>query len=125
MAKGSLSACGGVATVALCILASAWTVPAAAQATFIPRSSPGDKGTYYLLEKKSVGAGVVRTLHKRVGVDSTGYTRSEINCNTMRIRDLGYTEGSPKDMQESLGNWYELVPGSSKSDLATFVCGRN
>ena len=87
----------------------------------IPRSVPGDKGKYFLLEKKKTG-NVVRALHKRVGVDSVGYTLTEINCSTMLIRELGYSEESPSAIKEKPSKWFELVSGSSKSDLANFVC---
>lgn len=87
----------------------------------IPRSMAGDKGKYFLLEKKKTGS-IVRALHKRVGVDSVGYTLTETNCKTMLMRELGYSEESPAAIKEKPTKWFELVPGSSKSDLANFVC---
>ncbi len=94
---------------------------AAQSETPIPRSMPGDKGKYYLLEAKKNGS-VVRALHKRVGVDSIGYTLTETNCATMKMRELGYSEQSPSAIIENPTKWFDLVPGSSKSDLANFVC---
>ena len=91
--------------------------------TLIPRSATGDKGKYYLLEAKRKGD-IVAALHKRVGIDSVGYTRTETNCRTMQMREMGYTEESPEKMQIKPTNWFELVPGSSKSDLSSFVCKR-
>lgn len=91
--------------------------------TLIPRSAPGDKGRYYLLEAKRTGD-IVKALHKRVGVDSVGFTRTETNCKTMKMRELGYGEGSPSAIEIAPTGWFELVPGSSKSDLAAFVCKR-
>lgn len=87
----------------------------------IPRSVAGDKGKYFLLENKKSG-NVVRALHKRVGVDSIGYSLTETNCAKMQMRDLGYSEESPSDIKQNPTKWFELVPGSSKSDLANFVC---
>lgn len=87
----------------------------------IPRSVPGDKGKYFLLEMQKNGD-VVTALHKRVGVDSVGYTKTETNCATMQMRELGYSEESPAAIKENPTKWFELVPGSSKSDLANFVC---
>ena len=113
----------------------AWLVPAAvvlglapsrsaAQGeVLIPRSMAGDRGSYYLLEAKRVGD-VVRTLHKRVGPSGTGYTRLEVNCRTMLMREIGYSEESPAAIRENPTKWFEIVPGSSKSDLANFVCTR-
>ena len=87
----------------------------------IPRSVAGDKGKYFLLEKKKNG-NIIRALHKRVGVDSVGYTLTETNCATMQMRELGYSEQSSSAIKEYPTKWFELVPGSSKSDLANFVC---
>ena len=87
----------------------------------IPRSMAGDKGKYFLLESKRSG-NIVRAVHKRVGPDSVGYTRTETNCATMKMRELGYSEESPAVIKESPTKWFDIVPGSSKSDLAKFVC---
>lgn len=82
---------------------------------------PGDKGKYFLLEKRKNGV-IVRALHKRVGVDSIGYTLTETNCATMQMRELGYSEESPSAIKANPTKWFALVLGSSKSDLANFVC---
>jgi hypothetical protein len=87
----------------------------------IPRSVAGDKGKYFLLDNKKSGS-IVRALHKRVGVDSIGFTLTETNCATMQMRELGYSEQSPTAIKENPSKWFDLVPGSSKSDLAKFVC---
>ena len=91
--------------------------------TRIPRSMPGDKGAYYLIEAKRDGD-VVRALHKRVGVDSLVFTRTETNCRTMRMRELGNAEDSADKIKPSRTQRFDLVEGSSKSDLARFVCAR-
>jgi hypothetical protein len=95
----------------------------AQQETPIPRSMAGDKGKYYLLEAKRSGD-IVKAVHKRVGVESVGYTRTEINCKNMLMREMGYSEDSVAKTTVRLTEWFELVPGSSKSDLANFVCKR-
>lgn len=87
----------------------------------IPRSIAGDKGKYFLLEETRSGS-IVRALHKRVGVDSVGYSLTETNCATMQMRELGYSEESPSAIKENPTKWFDLVAGSSKSDLANFVC---
>jgi hypothetical protein len=89
----------------------------------IPRSVAGDKGSYYLLDARRTGD-IVRTLHKRVGPSATGYTKMEVNCRTMMVRDLGYSETSPASIRDSATHWFELTPGSSKSDVAAFACTR-
>ncbi len=94
---------------------------AAQSETPIPRSMSGDKGKYFLLEKKK-NENIVRALHKRVGIDSIGYTLTETNCTNMQMRELGYSEQSPSAIKENPTKWFELVNGSSKSDIANFVC---
>ncbi len=108
------------ALVAFFCITSVSTVVVAAEVP-IPRSMAGDKGKYFLLESKKKGS-IVHALHKRVGVDSIGYTRTETNCATMQMREIGYSEESPAAIKENPTKWFELVPGSSKSDLANFVC---
>lgn len=89
--------------------------------TPIPRSVVGDKGNYFLLEKHKTGS-VVRAVHKRVGVDTVDYTITETDCSTMSMREIGYSSKSATAIKENPTKWFELVPGSSKSDLANFVC---
>ncbi len=107
--------------VALAFTASSTAAMAAQPEVPIPRSMAGDKGKYFLLESKK-GGNIIRALHKRVGLDSVGYTRTETNCATMQMRELGYSEESPEAITERPTKWFDLVPGSSKSDLAHFVC---
>jgi len=83
----------------------------------------GDKGRYFLIESKKSGD-VVTAVHKRVGVDSVGYTKTETNCSTRMMRELGYAEGSPSSIKGPRTKWFELVQGSSKADVAAFVCSR-
>lgn len=110
--------------VASFAISAFFTLPSfAQQEILIPRSAAGDKGKYYLLEASRTGD-IISALHKRVGVDSVGYTRTETNCKSMLIRNIGYSEVSPAQIKEDPSKWYELVPGSSKSDLANFVCKR-
>lgn len=89
--------------------------------TLIPRSISGDKGRYYLLESTRTG-NVVRAVHKRVGVDSVDFTKTETNCKTRQMRELGSGENAVQNIKGSATKWFELVPGSSKSDLAHFIC---
>jgi hypothetical protein len=96
------------------------SLPVMGEETLIPRSM-ADKGRYYLLEAKRNGD-IVKVVHKRVGVDSVGFTRTEINCRTMLIREMGYSEESVAKIAGTPSKWFELAPGSSKSDLARFVC---
>lgn len=101
---------------------SAVTASAAAE-TMIPRSVPGDKGQYFLLDAKKTGD-IITTLHKRIGVDSVGWTKCEINCQTRLMREIGYSEEGPKAIKSNPTKWFELIDGSSKSDLVNFVCAK-
>lgn len=97
------------------------TAALASKETPFPRSM-ADKGKYYLLEVSKSG-GITKTLHKRVGVDSVGFSRTEINCIKRTYRDIGYGEDSQANITNYPSpNWADLIPGSSKSDLANFVC---
>lgn len=87
----------------------------------IPRSVAGDQGKYYLISSKREG-NLITTLHKRVGLDSIDYTKTEINCSNMKYRVIGYSETSANVVQASPREWSDLVQGSSKSDLVNFVC---
>ena len=93
----------------------------AVEGNLIPRSAEGDKGKYYLLDKKQSGA-IIETLHKRIGIDSVGYTRMKINCETAQVQEIGYSETSVDDIVSNPTDWYDLVANSSKYDLYTFVC---
>jgi hypothetical protein len=98
----------------------ATSISNAQKETLIPRSTPGDKGRYYLMETKKTG-NVIQALHKRVGADSIVFTRTETNCKTRRMRELGIGH-SPENIKKSATNWFELVPGSSKRDLGRLLC---
>ena len=89
--------------------------------TLIPRSVSGDKGKYYLI-KKSKSGDIISTLHKRVGVDSVGYTSTKINCKTQKMQEIGYSEVSAQAIKPDPTKWFDLVKGSSKYDLYQFVC---
>ncbi len=94
---------------------------AAAKEILIPRSVSGDKGQYYLIEFKKKGK-IITATHKRVGVYATDYTRTETNCGSMQMRELGTGEGSISNIKIQPTKWFDLVQGSSKSDLANYLC---
>lgn len=100
------------------------TVHSAYAEILIPRSMPGDKGRYYLIESKRNG-NVVTAVHKRVGVYDTYYTKTETNCSTMKMREIGGSDLSAKDIKVNPTKWFDLISGSSKSDLANFVCKKH
>lgn len=96
---------------------------ALAKEILIPRSTSGDKGQYYLIESKNKGNTII-ALHKRIGVYATDYTRTETNCKTMKMREIGTGEGSVSAIKVNPTKWFDLVEGSSKSDLAHFLCNK-
>jgi hypothetical protein len=82
-----------------------------------------EKGKYYLLDA-STKAGITTTLHKRVGVNERGYSKTGINCKTGEYRDIGYSDDGPDKIKVIAGRWTEIFNGSTKSDLVNFVCSR-
>ena len=105
----------------LCLIGAYFTVNLAFSETLIPRRVSGYKGKYYLLEMKKKGD-IVSALHKRVGVYGNDFTRTETNCKTMQMREIGTGMDSVKNIKNAPTKWFELAAGSSKSDLAHFVC---
>lgn len=88
----------------------------------IPRTMT-DKGKYYLLDAKFKG-GITTTVHKRVGVNETGFSKTEINCTSKQYRDMGYSEVGADKIAGVPSKWTDVLSGSSKSDLVNFVCSR-
>ena len=87
---------------AFCLISVLAASPAYGQQEIqIPRSMSGDKGKYYLIELKKTGD-IVTAIHKRVGVDIIRYTKTETNCKTMQMRELGYSE--------EMANKYQAEP---------------
>ncbi len=89
----------------------------------ITRSSY-DKGKYFLTYIERLENTFI-TIHERVGVNDNAYTMTEINCEEMTFRALGYTENhwdNLIDNQYAEPKWGRLVEGSSKSDLVNYVC---
>ncbi|OFA09047.1 hypothetical protein [Duganella phyllosphaerae] len=111
-----------VLATGLMVVAVATSIAAHATEVQIPRTM-ADKGKYYLLDTKT-NSGITATLHKRVGVSETGYSKTEINCKTMQYRDMGYSEVGPDRLAGGPGKWTDILSGSSKSDLVNFVCSR-
>ena len=66
----------------------------------IPRSVEGDKGKYYLLEMNKNGD-VIYALTKRVGVDTVGFTETETNCSTQKMREIGYGEDTISNIKKA------------------------
>ena len=89
--------------------------------TLIPRSASGDKGKYYLIKQTKSGD-IISAVHKRVGVDSIGYTSTKTNCKTGKMQEIGYSEVSAQAIKPDPTKWFDLVKGSSKYDLYQFVC---
>ncbi len=106
--------------VLMALTVSAFAMNAIGSETQIPRSM-ADKGKYYLMEKAQKD-GITTTIHKRVGVSETGYSRTEINCKTQQYRDMGYSEEGADKIKGTQGKWTEVLIGSSKFDLVSFVC---
>lgn len=94
--------------------------------------SAGDRGTYFVLNAENIGHKTVKVLTSRVGKGNayTDFTELKINCQSKQYFELA---GSSEDGGKSKpskplkdwskqSKWTSFVPGSSKSDLVTFVC---
>ena len=87
----------------------------------IPRSM-AEKAKYYLISVENDGA-YLKTVHRRTSSWGTGYSVTRIDCKNKRYMDLGYGDDSISNikMYDDI-RWTQIVQGSSKSDLVTFVC---
>lgn len=84
---------------------------------------PGDKGQYYIVDIKKVGK-IFKVLNKRVGPSGTNWTRYEINLSTKQMRKTAGADDDISNMTTypvNQQNWYDLVDGSSQSDLFKYV----
>lgn len=86
-------------------------------------SPPGDQGVYTLLEEVHDGP-LIRAMTRRVGPSGSTWTWTEINCSSRQYRFIADSFDGPDSPKGPPGNWSSLVPGSSKSALASFVCSR-
>lgn len=83
-----------------------------------------EKANYYLISVKQDGK-YLQTLHSRVSSMSHGYSVTRIDCKNRLYQDLGYGEDNQSNIKMyDETQWTELVTGSSKSDLLTFVCSK-
>lgn len=89
----------------------------------IPRSM-SERANYYLL-KMIKKENTIITIHKRVSSQSTGYSKTEIDCTNKTYRSLGYTETNPEyffTANDTPTKWTKILNGSSKSDLVNYIC---
>ncbi len=84
----------------------------------------GKAAKHYIVEQNKKGK-LIEVLSRREGPSGVIWTKVEIDCEKKKMRtiaeaydDLSTLEELPKDQQ----NWYDLVYGSSKSDLFEFIC---
>ncbi|CAM2894812.1 hypothetical protein [Vibrio rarus] len=89
----------------------------------IPRSlSEGAK--YYLVSVESDGE-YLRSIHSRISSTNHGYSVTRIDCNKRRYQDLGYGENNKANItMYNNVKWNNIVSGSSKYDLVSFVCSK-
>lgn len=109
-------------TFALIVAGALSVNPAIGAEVPIPRTM-ADKGKYFLLAQTQAGE-IITTVHKRVGMNEIGYSKTEINCKAGQYRDMGYSEDGPEKIKVVPSKWTDTLNGSSKSDLVSFVCSR-
>lgn len=85
------------------------------------RSMP-ERAKYYLISVES-NENYLKTIHSRVSSMSHGYSVTNINCKNRRYQDLGYGEDKQSNIKMYNNiRWANIIKGSSKYDLVTFVC---
>ncbi|MBL4838404.1 MAG: hypothetical protein JKY34_12590 [Kordiimonadaceae bacterium] len=102
------------------LLAIAANTPVLVHAELLIPRSRVENANYYLLTMAIKGDVVVAS-SSRISALSASYSKTETNCKTTKMRELGYGE-SLSAMTIRPTKWFDLVDGSSKSDLANFVC---
>lgn len=115
------------------LVAFAVVVPSLALSKEMYRApSAGDSGTYFILSSEKTKDGELKVLTSRIGKGAayTDFTELKIDCRSRQYFELaGRSEdgkqekptGPLKDWS-ARSHWTSLVPGSSKSDLVTYVC---
>ena len=84
-----------------------------------------ENANYFLISVEPDG-NFLRTLHSRVSTMSHGYSVTRIDCESRRYQYLGYGEDDQSNIKMyDKVQWTDLVTGSSKYDLVTFVCDRS
>ena len=104
--------------IALCLVGFVQTIHAE---TLIPQSTPNDKGKFYLVESKRSGK-MIAAIYKYVGEYDIYYTKVEINCLTLKMREIGSSYISVEDIEIRPSQWFDSALDSNKKDLANFVC---
>lgn len=89
--------------------------------TLIPQSTSSDKGTFYLIESKHSGK-MVAAIYKYAGEYDTYFTKVEINCLTLKMREMGSSYISVEDIEIHPSQWFDSALDSNKKDLVHFVC---
>ena len=95
--------------------------------------SPGDSGKYFVLSVEKGEEGLFHVLSSRIGKGNayTDFTKLKVNCDTKKYFTMaGSSEDGAKDHPSrplkdlsKRSKWTSVVPGSSKADLVSFVCG--
>ena len=88
---------------ALCFVGFIQTIRAE---TLIPKSTSSDKGTFYLIESKR-GGKMVAAIYKYAGEYDTYFTKVEINCLTLKMREMGSSYISVEDIGIHPSQWFD------------------
>ena len=73
------------------LLAIATNTPVLAQGELLIPRSRVESANYYLLTM-AIKGDIVAASSSRISTLSTSYSKTETNCKTMKMRDLGYGE---------------------------------
>ncbi len=111
----------GIGRVLMLVLLAVWTTSLLAAELPVPASKSRDKGKYFLIEVVRDGD-VVSATYKRVGKGFNTYTKTETNCASMQMREMGFSDESAEAIIPAPTRWFEPESGTIKRDVAKFVC---
>ena len=88
----------------------------------VPRSVYKDRYKYYIEERAHQGMLHFVTL-KRISADSMLFVKTEIDCTSRIIREMGHSVSSTKKINTSPPpQWYKPKIISIEADLINYVC---
>ena len=80
-------------------------------------------GAFYVLMKSSQKDNIITTLSRREGPSGVNFTLLENDCKNHKVKNIAEGDDDVKNMiADTAPHWYDIVDGSSKSDLWNFVC---
>ncbi|MGU5699895.1 hypothetical protein ACV1D9_22525 [Aeromonas allosaccharophila] len=96
--------------------------------------TPGDQGTYFVVDSTKGDDGIITATTSRVGKGGayTDFTKVKVDCikkmflGIAELSEDGAIESPSKPLVDyNKSDWTSLVAGSSKSDLVVYLCNKH